>query len=242
MTDNNNNRQNTDKFNCDSQLKYHWGADDEIMKITNRRDNSPETKELVERRIELTKPGHKRHQRHKKLDREILLPRRTNDGDRREIKRIDIRRRRKEECRDTHLGGGYFKDFGDEIPPAAGSTTETNPDTIGIQKATYETESTVSLSPEEPTTTKEPGSYPAIPVQDYRDGPIEGIAVRYVGINRVIEERAPRNRQQEDNIRAAELDFMLDLETLIKETSAEPDLIELQCCLENKNMQAIPGD
>ena len=167
MADTNNNRQNTDNFNRDSQLKHHWGADDEIMRIINRRDNSPETKELVERRIELTRPGHMRHQWHKKLDREILLPRRPNDGDRKEIKRIDIRLRRKEECRDTHLGGGYFKDFGDEVPPAAGSTTETNPDTIGIQKATYDSESTVSSSPEEPTTTKEPGSYPAIPVQDY---------------------------------------------------------------------------
>ena len=212
------------------------------MKIINRRDNSPETKELVERRIELTKPGHKRYQWHKKLDREILLPRRPNDSDRKEIKRIDIRLRRKEECRDTHLGGGYFKDFGDEIPPAAGSTTETNPDTISVQKAIYDTESTVSSSPEEPTTTKEPGSYLAISVQEYRDGPIEERAVRYVRINRVIGERAPRNRQQGDNIRAAELDFMLDLETLIKETSADPDLIELQCCLEDKNMLAIPED
>ena len=35
---------------------------------------------------------------------------------------------------------------------------------------------------------------------------------------------------------------MLDLETLIKETSADPDLIELQCCLEDKNMLAIPED
>ena len=118
MADNNNNRQKTDKFNRDSQLKYHWGADDKIMKIMNRRDNSPETKELVERRIELTKPGHMRYQWHKKLDREILLPRRPNDGDRKEIKRIDIRLRRKEECRDSHLGAGYFKDFGDEIPSA----------------------------------------------------------------------------------------------------------------------------
>ena len=128
----------------------------------------------------------------------------------------------------------------DKIAPAAGSTTETNPDTVGIQKLTYDTESTVSSLPEGPTTTKEPVSYPAIPVQDYRDGPIEEIAVRYVRKN--IEERAPRNRQQEDNIRAAELDFMLDLETLIKETSADPDPIELQCCLEDKNMLAIPED
>ena len=61
---NNNNRQNADRF-TDGRLKYHWGADEEIMKIINRRDNSPETKELIERRIELTKPGHMRHQWHK---------------------------------------------------------------------------------------------------------------------------------------------------------------------------------
>ena len=168
MADNNNNRQNPDKFNRDNQLKYHCGADDEIMKIINRRENSPETKELLERRIELTKPGHMRYQWHKKLDRENLLPRRPNDGD-----RIDIRLQRKEECRDTHLGCGYFKDFGDEIPTATGPSTETNPDTIGIQKVIDDSESTVSSTLEEPTTTQEPGTYPAIPVQEYRDGPIE---------------------------------------------------------------------
>ena len=178
MADNNNNRQNPDKFNRDNQLKYHWGADDEIMKIINRRDISPETKELAERRIELTKPGHMGYQWHKKLDREILLPRRPNDSDRKEIKRIDIRLRRKEECCDTHLGDGYFNDFGDEIPTTTGPYTETNPDRISIQKVIHDTESTVSSTPKKPTTTQEPGTYPAIPVQEYRDGPIEEIAVR----------------------------------------------------------------
>ena len=80
-------------------------------------------------------------------------------------------------------GGGYSKDFSDEISPALGTSTETNPDTIKMQKITHDTESTVSSAPEEPTTTQELGSYPAIPVQGYRDGPIEEIAVRYVRIN-----------------------------------------------------------
>ena len=35
---------------------------------------------------------------------------------------------------------------------------------------------------------------------------------------------------------------MLDLETLIKETAADPDLIEVQCCIEDNNTQAIPDD
>ena len=103
-----------------------------------------------------------------------------------------------------------------------------------------ETESTASSTPEEPVTTQDPGAYPAIPVQEFRDGPIEEIAVRYVRINRVIENKAIRNKKQEDNIRAAELDFMLDLETLIKETAADPDLIELQCCIEDNNLSQAP--
>ena len=49
---NNNNRQIPDRFALNDKLKYHWGADDEIMKIINRRDKSQETKELVEKRID----------------------------------------------------------------------------------------------------------------------------------------------------------------------------------------------
>ena len=51
-----------------------------------------------------------------------------------------------------------------------------------------------------------------------------------------------RNPQQEENVRSAELDFMLDLETLIKETTAEPDLIEVQSCLEDNKVLQIPED
>ena len=131
------------------------------MKIINRRDNSPETQELVERRSELTRPGHMRHHWHKTLEREILLPRRPDDVNRKEIKRIDIRLRRKEENRAIHIGGGYFKNFGDESPQTSGTSTETNPETITTQKSTPDTESTVSSSPEEPVITEEPGSYPA---------------------------------------------------------------------------------
>ena len=43
-------------------------------------------------------------------------------------------------------------------------------------------------------------------------------------------------------MRSAELDFMLDLETLIKETSADPELIELNCCLENNNTNMMPNE
>ena len=77
-------------------------------------------------------------------------------------------------------------------------------------------------------------------MQEFRDGPIEEIAVRYVRINRVIANKAIRNKTQEDNVRAAELNFMLDLGTLIKETAADPDLIVLQCCIEENNLSQDP--
>ena len=90
--------------------------------------------------------------------------------------------------------------------------------------------------------THEPGAHPAIPVQEYRDGPIEEIVVHYVKINRIVEEKAKRNKQQEDNVISADLDFMLDLETLIKETAADPELIELNCWLEDNNTNLILND
>ena len=69
---------------------------------------------------------------------------------------------------------------------------------------------------------------------------MEEIAVHYVRINCVVVEKAKRNKQQEDNVRSAELDFMLDLETIIKETATDPDLIELNCCIEDNNLEQIP--
>ena len=80
-----------------------------------------------------------------------------------------------------------------------------------------DTQSTDSTNSEEVVATHEPAAYPAIPVQDYRDGPIEEIAVQYVNMNSVVEMKATRNRQQQDIIRAAEQDIMLDRETLIKD-------------------------
>ena len=125
------------------------------MKILNRR---------VERRIELTSPGHMRSQWPKKLDTKILLPKRPDEGDPKEIEKIDICLRRKEEFRDAHLGGGYFKDFGNEIPPARGTSTETKPDTVSTQKATQDdTEPTVSTTPEQQNHHTGTGNIPSNP-------------------------------------------------------------------------------
>ena len=105
-----------------------------------------------------------------------------------------------------------------------------------------DTESTTSNNTDEAVATHEPGAYPAILVQECRDVPSEEIAVHYVRTNRVVVEKTKRNKQQEDNVRSAELDFMLELETLIKQTAADSELIELNCCLEDNNTNMIPND
>ena len=235
----NNNDNNARFFRIDGQLRYHWGTDDGIITIINRRGKSPETAELVRRRIELPRPGAMGPQWNKNLGIEIYLPRRPDENERREIKRIDLQLKRNES--DTHIGGGYFQDFGDEIPQRQPQEQQQQlARNENHQENNKNRESTTSNNSEDVVATHEPGAYPAIPVQEYRDGPIEEIAVHYVRINRIVEQKAKRNKQQEDNIRSAELDFMLDLETFIKETAAGPDLIELNCCIEENNTEQIP--
>ena len=121
----------------------------------------------------------------------------------------------------------YLKDFGDEILPLVTPDTGKSGNN-NYQKPAVDTELTDSSSPGEPVSTQKPGAYPAIPVQEYRGGPIEEIAVHYVRLNRIEENKATRKWQQEENIRSTELDFMLDLETLVKETAANPDSFEIQ--------------
>ena len=108
--------QNLDRFprDEDGKLKDHWGAEDTIVRIIERRDKSPETRDLVEQRIALTKPGNMRHHYTKKLERQNIVPRRPDEEEQKEVKRISLRLKQKEEHRITHIGGGYFINFGEQ--------------------------------------------------------------------------------------------------------------------------------
>ena len=148
----NNNENNTCFFRSDGQLRHHWGADDDIVAIINKRDKSPETAELVRRRKQLARPGVMRPYWNKNLRREIYIPRRPEEDERREIKRIDIQLRRK--IRESHNGGGYFQNFGDEISQE--QNTEQQQQTERTETI-RDTESTASNNSEEAITTHEPG-------------------------------------------------------------------------------------
>ena len=155
--DNNNNDDNQEPERCprdeEGRIKFHWGTDDTIMRIIIRRDISPETRDSVKQRIALTKPENMRHHYSKKLERQFLVPRRPDEEERKEVKRIDIRLKRKEEHQITLIGGGFFKNVGDQTPPQQqepGTTAETPMET------NRETESMTSSKPEEPVTTQDP--------------------------------------------------------------------------------------
>ena len=156
----------TSAFRVEDQLRYHWGADEEIMSIMNKRDKSPETSELV-----------MRPHWNKNFGREIYARRRPEENERREIRRIDLHLKRKE--REIRIGVGYFRDFGDEKPQRAKQDPAKREETKLENEPHRVAKSTISSYSEEAVATHKPGAYPAIRVQEYRDGPIEKIAVHY---------------------------------------------------------------
>ena len=103
------------------------------------------------------------------------------------MKRIDIQLRRKEEWRDTPCRRGVFF----------------RPRNLTGNNSNYRNKSGYNnypKTPEESSTKPEPDAYPVIRVQKYRDGPTTEIAVCYERINRIVENKATRNRVQEENV------------------------------------------
>ena len=68
---------------------YHWGTTREIMEIIRRRNKSPETRHLVERREALAKRGTMRRRYDTQSQRMIFTPSRPNKRSREEIAEID---------------------------------------------------------------------------------------------------------------------------------------------------------
>ena len=73
------------------------------MDIIRRRNNSPETKRLIEQRIALSRPGTLRRRYDHQSQRTIFAPPRPNKKSREEIAEIDVELMR----RSNRLGGGY---------------------------------------------------------------------------------------------------------------------------------------
>ena len=107
--------------------------------------------------------------------------------------KTSLSKKRKEECRSNYLGGSYLKSlavksYGTKGQPQAHSQTRTYLDT----------KSRVLSTSREPVTAYEPGAYPAIPVHEYRDEPLDEIAVHYVPLKCIVKKETTRNKQPED--------------------------------------------
>ena len=68
---------------------FHWGATTEVMEIIRRRRKSPETLRLVERRLEISRPGTMRRKFDMNAQLQIWVPSRPNKRSREEIAEID---------------------------------------------------------------------------------------------------------------------------------------------------------
>ena len=93
---NSNSNQNSNLLNILSLFKsemdrdyFHWDATTEIMEIIRRRKKSPETLRLVERRLEISRPGTMRRKFDMNAQRQIWVPSRPNKRSRQEIAEID---------------------------------------------------------------------------------------------------------------------------------------------------------
>ena len=87
----------------DRENFYHRGATREIMDIIRRRNNSPETRRLVEQRIALSRPGTLRRRYDHQTQRTVFAPSQPNKCSREEIAEIDAVLL----WRANRLGGGY---------------------------------------------------------------------------------------------------------------------------------------
>ena len=85
---------------------FHWGATAEIMEIIRRREKSPETRRLVERRLEIERPG--------------MMRRRYKSGSRhgqiKEVeKEMEMKRTRKKEMKSTENSYNEQTDWEEDI-------------------------------------------------------------------------------------------------------------------------------
>ena len=203
-------------FEMDRNMHYNWGATPEIMRIINNRDNSPETQKLVDRRIEIVKPGSMRVKRDNQ-GAEHWVPRRPDANGRKEVVEIDIRlgvrNRRKQKTPETERQ--------EQLPSTSSSK----------QKHESDTETIIIGNPT--------GSlYPTINTKEFGDEPAQ--IIEYLQINKVVGIPNKKSTGMEDNLGDSEMKFMTDLRSLIKETNRDRDLIATIIGLENRDESSIP--
>ena len=200
----------------DRENFYHWGATREIMEIIRRRNNSPETRRLVDQRIALSRPGTLRRRYDHQSQRTIFAPSRPNKRSREEIADINAELMR----RANRLGGSY---------QPLQEETENNPEEGEIEQEPENTE--------EDSIILRGDNLPIVNLSKYIT---EGKEAKYIQINHIVGNLTANKKITEDNIKKAEFEFMLDLKTLISKTAIDRELTRVRTSMRREDRETAP--
>ena len=200
---------------------YHWGATREIMDIIRKRNKSPETRRLLERREDLAKPGTMRRRYDTQSQRMIFTPSRPNKRSREEIAEIDAELTQ----RAHRIGGGYRplqpeEEEEPEAPEEGELQTEQN--TVDIE------EDSVIMRGDN------------LPIVDLSKYHTDGKEAHYIQINHIVGKITENKKLTEEDIKKAEFNFMLDLKTLISKTSIDPEMTRVRASMKRKEKDTAP--
>ena len=200
----------------DRENFYHWDATREIMDIIRRRNNSPETRRLVDQRIALSRPGTLRRRYDHQSQRTIFAPSQPNKRSREKIAGINAELKR----RANRLGGGY---------QPLQEETENNPEEGEIEQEPEDTE--------EDSIIMRGDNLPIVNLSKYNT---EGKEAKYKQINHIVGNLTANKKITEDNIKKAEFEFMLDLKTLISKTAIDPELTRVRTSMRREDRETAP--
>ena len=210
---------NTENFdNMDRENFYHWGATREIMDIIRRRNNSPESRRLVEQRNALSRPGTLRRRYDHQTQRTVFAPSRPNKRSREEIAEIDAELIR----RANRLGGGY-QPLTEEQEEQTDEVWEEGE----LENNDTEEDSVVMRGDN-------------LPIVDLSKNNTEGKEAKYIQINHIVGKLTTNKKSTEDHIKRAEFEFMLDLKTLTSETAIDPELTRVRNSMPREDRETIP--
>ena len=203
----------------DRENFYHWGATREFLEIVRRRNNSPETRRLVEQRNQLSRPGTLRRRYDQYTQRTVFAPSRPNKRSREEVAEIDAEIMR----RANRLGGGYqpMTEEQDE-PEELREEVE-----LEIEKAETEEDSVIMRG----------DNLPIVDLSKYNTDRKEA---KYIQINHIVGKVTSNKKITEEHIKKAEFEFMMDLETLIAKTAIDPELTRVRNSKKRKDWETIP--
>ena len=205
---------------------FHWGATTEIMEIIRRRRKSPETLRLVERRLEISRPGTMRRKFDMNAQRQIWVPSRPNKSSREEIAEIDGELL----SRANRLSGGYqpLEDRTAEDEDPNNNNNHQQPEIIEEEnEPESEGESQIIRG----------DNFPIVDLKAYNT---EGREAQFIQINQVVDKMTGDKKATEDAIKKAEFNFMLDLKTLIAKSNTDAELNRVRDAMRRAEKNTAP--